>query len=107
VPPLLLLAVIPPQLTGRVMAVFSPLQQLAGIVSMALAGVLVSTLLRGMHVVIAGAVFGPVTTIFGLSGLLIVAAGVVVIASISRVSGAHASAGTACELPEMREVPAG
>jgi hypothetical protein len=74
---------------------------------MALAGVLVSTLLRGMHVVIAGAVFGPVTTIFGLSGLLIVAAGVVVIAPISRVSGAHASTGTACELPEMREVPAG
>jgi hypothetical protein len=57
-----------------------------------------------MHVVIAGAVFGPVTTIFGLSGLLIVAAGVVVIAPISRVSGAQASAGTACELPEMQKV---
>jgi len=61
------------------MAVFNPLQQLAGITSMAVAGLLASTVLRGMHVVIAGTAFGPVDTIFGFSALLIVTAGLAVI----------------------------
>jgi hypothetical protein len=57
----------------------SPLQQLANILSMAAAGFLASTVLRGMHVVIGGVTFGPVDTIIGVSGLLIVAAGLAVI----------------------------
>lgn len=77
--PPMFLAHIPQDLIGRVMAVFSPLQQLANILSMAAAGFLASTVLRGMHVVIGGVTFGPVDTIIGVSGLLIVAAGLAVI----------------------------
>lgn len=77
--PPLFLASIPQHLIGRVMAVFNPLQQLAGITSMAVAGLLASTVLRGMHVVIAGTAFGPVDTIFGFSAILIVTAGLAVI----------------------------
>jgi hypothetical protein len=38
----------------RAQAVFSPLRQLANIPSMAAAGILASTVLRGMHVVVGG-----------------------------------------------------
>ena len=57
-------------------AVFNPVQQIASIASMAAAGFLASTVLRGMHVVIAGASFGPIAkdTIIGVSGLIILAA---------------------------------
>jgi MFS family permease len=64
VPPLLL-AAIPPPLIGRVMAVFNPVQQLANVVSMAAAGVLAGVL--------------PVRTIFGVSALLVIAAGLALI----------------------------
>jgi MFS family permease len=78
VPPLFL-AVIPQQLIGRVMAIFNPLQQLAGLTSMALAGFLASTALRSLHADIAGVTFGPMDTIFGFSALLITVAGFAVI----------------------------
>jgi MFS family permease len=64
VPPLLL-AAIPAPLIGRVMAVFNPVQQLANVVSMAAAGVLAGVL--------------PVRTIFGVSALLVIAAGLALI----------------------------
>ena len=80
--PPLFLANIPQHLIGRVMAVFNPLQQFANIASMAAAGLLASTLLRGMHVVLAGVTFGPIDTIFGLSGLLIIVAGIAVISPL-------------------------
>lgn len=62
----LFLAVIPRDLIGRVMAIFNPLQQVADIASMALAGLLASGLLH-------------VGTIFLVGALLIVAAGCAVI----------------------------
>jgi MFS family permease len=80
--PPMFLAHIPQDLIGRVMAVFSPLQQLANILSMAAAGFLASTVLRGMHVVVGGIAFGPVDAIIGFSGLLIVTAGLSVIAPL-------------------------
>jgi MFS family permease len=62
--PPLLLAAIPQHLTGRVMSVFNPLQQVANIISMAVAGFLAGTVLRGMHLVVAGVAFGPINTIW-------------------------------------------
>jgi MFS family permease len=50
----ILLSVAPARMLGRVSAVLSPLQQLASIVSMALAGALASTVLRGFHADVAG-----------------------------------------------------
>jgi MFS family permease len=75
----IILATTPPHLIGRVSAVLSPLQQLASIVSMVLAGVLASTLLRGFHAVVAGVHLGPYDTVFAVAGLLFVIAGVAAI----------------------------
>lgn len=82
--PPLLLASIPQHLIGRVMSVFTPLQQLAGIASTAVAGWLAGTALRGMHAVVAGVTFGPIDTIFGVSALLIMTAGVALIRPLGR-----------------------
>ena len=64
VPPLLL-ASIPQRLIGRVMSVFNPVQQVANIASIAAAGALAATL--------------PVRTIFAVSALLIIVAGLALI----------------------------
>ena len=63
--PPLLLASIPQRLIGRVMSVFNPIQQVANIASMATAGALAATV--------------PVRTIFAVSALLIIAAGLALI----------------------------
>ena len=81
--PPLFLAIIPQHLIGRVMAVFNPLQQIANIVSMGRPGFLASTLLRGMHVMIAGMTFGPIDAILGVSALLIIAGGIAVTALLN------------------------
>jgi hypothetical protein len=73
----LLLAAIPQQLIGRVMSVFSPLQQTASIVSMAAAGFLAGTLLRHVQVQVAGVTFRPIDTVFAVCALLIITAGLV------------------------------
>ena len=66
--PPLLLASIPQRLIGRVMSVFNPIQQIANIASMAAAGALAAAV--------------PVRTIFAVSALLIIAAGLVLIAPL-------------------------
>jgi MFS family permease len=63
--PPLLLASIPQRLIGRVMSVFNPIQQVANVASMATAGALAATV--------------PVRTIFAVSALLIIAAGLALI----------------------------
>jgi MFS family permease len=70
-----MLSVTPSRLLGRVAAVISPLQQLASVVSMALAGLLASTVLRGFHQVILGVRFGPYDTVLTVGGLLFLIAG--------------------------------
>ncbi len=80
--PPMFLATIPQQLIGRVMSVFNPLQQLANIVSMAAAGFLAGTLLRNIHIDLAGVTFGPINTIFAFSALLIITAGLVLIGQL-------------------------
>jgi MFS family permease len=99
--PALLLAQVPQEMIGRVMGVFSPLQQLAGIVSMALAGLLASTVLRGVHVVIAGVRFGAVDTVFGAGALLIVAAGLAVIAPLRAAAPPAAADGRRASAAEV------
>jgi MFS family permease len=81
--PPLLLALIPQQIMGRTMSVFNTLQQAANIISMAVAGFLAGTTLRGMHVAAGDLRFGPIDTIFGVSAVLIVAGGLAMIKPLS------------------------
>jgi MFS family permease len=81
--PPLFLAVIPQPLMGRVMSVFNPLQQAANITSIAAAGFLAGTVLRGMQVTVAGAKFGPVDMIFAVSAVLIIVGGLAMISPLS------------------------
>jgi MFS family permease len=87
----IMLAETPANMLGRVSAVLSPLMQLAEIVSMTLAGVLASTVLRGMHFAVAGVHFGPYDTVFAAGGLLFVIAGLSAISPMRR-AGRPASA---------------
>ncbi|HEY3957002.1 MAG TPA: MFS transporter [Streptosporangiaceae bacterium] len=83
----LVLAQVPQRLIGRVMSVFSPLQQTANIASMVAAGLLAGTVLRGMRVVVAGMTFQATDTIFGAGALLIVAAGCAVLRPLRNAPG--------------------
>lgn len=73
----LLLKAVPPEFLGRVMAVFSPASSLSQLLSMAVAGWLASSALRGLHGVVLGVHIGPLDTIFTAAGLLILASGLV------------------------------
>jgi hypothetical protein len=67
---------------GRVTAVINPLGRLAALISVAMAGALVSTVLRGFHASVLGISFGPVDTIFTGMGLLAVIGGIYVRVSL-------------------------
>jgi MFS family permease len=67
---------------GRVTAVINPLGRLAALISVALAGALVSTVLHGFHASVLGIAFGPVDTIFSSMGLLAVIGGIYVRVSL-------------------------
>ena len=84
--PPIFLAVIPPDMVGRVMSVFNPLQQVANIGSLAAAGFLAGTVLHGFHANVGGITFGPIDTIFAASALLIIAAGLIMIRPLSKVA---------------------
>ena len=102
----ILLRTTPLHLMGRVSAVFSPLQQIAALTSMTLAGVLSSTVLLRFRAVIAGVTFGPYDTIFGIAGLMFVIAGLAIIRPMralpAAAPGTVAASGTAApgEAPE-------
>jgi len=64
------------EFVGRVTAVINPLGRLAALVSVALAGSLVSTVLHGFHASILGISFGPVDSVFTGLGLLAVIGGI-------------------------------
>ena len=80
----IILEVTPSRLLGRVSAVLSPLQQLASIVSMVLAGLLASTVLRGFSTKFIGLSFGPYDTVFAAGGALLLLAGLATIAPLSK-----------------------
>jgi hypothetical protein len=67
--------VTPPQYLGRMIAVFNPVNELASMLSVVVAGWLASTVLRGFDGRIAGVHFGSIDTVFAVAGLLIVLAG--------------------------------
>jgi MFS family permease len=71
----ILLMVTPRTMVGRVTSTLQPLISLASIGSIALAAVLVSTVLNGLHQPVGPFTLGPVDTIFGAAALLCVAAG--------------------------------
>jgi MFS family permease len=70
----LLLGIVPQQYLGRVLGVFNPLSQLAGMVSVGVAGWLASTVLRDLHASVLGVRFGTIDTVFVASGVLILLA---------------------------------
>ena len=71
----LLLESTPPEYLGRVVAVFNPINELAAMVSAAVAGWLASSAMAGFGGHFAGMTFGPVDTIFAASGIMIIIAG--------------------------------
>lgn len=89
--PPIFLAVIPPNMTGRVMSVFNLLQQVANISSLAIAGFLAGTVLQRFHPKVFGITFGPIDTIFATSALLITIAGLAMIRPVSALAESNAS----------------
>jgi MFS family permease len=72
----LLLAAAPPDYLGRVMAVFYPVTKLASMLSAVLSGWLAGSVLRDVAGSVGGLRFGPIDTIFAVSGLIVVLSGV-------------------------------
>jgi MFS family permease len=63
------------EFVGRVTAVLNPVGRLAALISVILAGYLVSTVLRGFHATVFGITFGPVNAVFSGTGALAVLGG--------------------------------
>jgi MFS family permease len=63
------------EFVGRVTDVINPAGRLAALISVSVAGSLVSTVLRDFHAKVFGVTFGPVNTVFTGMGLLAVAGG--------------------------------
>lgn len=78
----IMLYVTPRELVGRVSAILNPTVSLASILSVVLAGVLVSTVLRGFHADLLGMRFAAVDTVFTGAGVLLVVAGLYARASL-------------------------
>ena len=72
----LLLAAAPREYLGRVMAVFTPVNQLASTLSVVISGWLTSTVLRGFRASFAGISLNSVSLIFIVAGGLIFVAGI-------------------------------
>ncbi|HZS93735.1 MAG TPA: MFS transporter [Chloroflexota bacterium] len=69
----IVMRITPPTLMGRVIGVLQPAISLSSILSIALAGILVSVL-NGFHADVAGISFGPIDTVFVASGVVVLAA---------------------------------
>lgn len=78
----LMLKIVPRALVGRVSAVVNPLQSLALLLSVFLAGLLESTVLTHFHLTILGIAFGPVDTIFAGVAVLVLLAGLYAFANL-------------------------
>ncbi|WP_051756119.1 MFS transporter [Kitasatospora purpeofusca] len=72
----LLLAATPHEFRGRVISVFYPVTRLAAMLTAVLSGWLAGSGLRDFSGSLAGLRFGPIDTIFAVSGLVVVLAGV-------------------------------
>jgi MFS family permease len=78
----MILKVTPRELIGRVISVLNPALQLAGILSIAIASYLASTLLRGLDATVAGVHFGRIDTIFAAGGVMIIVSAVYAYAAL-------------------------
>ena len=72
----LLLDAAPREYVGRVMAVFTPVNQFASMVSVVVSGWLTSTVLRSFRVSFAGVTLNSVSLIFVIAGALIFVSGI-------------------------------
>jgi MFS family permease len=72
----LLLHLTPREFVGRISSVMTPSVTLASMASAAIAGYLVGNVLRGLHVSLLNITFGPLDTVFMVSGILVIGAGV-------------------------------
>ncbi|MFF4582437.1 MFS transporter [Streptomyces sp. NPDC001389] len=90
----LLLAAAPPDYRGRVMAVFYPVTKLASMLSAALSGWLAGSLLRDAGGSFGGFRFGPVDTVFAVSGLVVLLAGFFAMAALPGTEGARKADGS-------------
>ncbi len=89
------LHVTPREFIGRVSSIHSPALNASYILSLALVGYLDSTLLRGFHATILGISFGPINTIFTVTGILAILGG------LSSMIGLHGvKIGKEAEQPE-------
>lgn len=89
--PLLLYAA-PREYTGRVVAVFYPATRLAAMLAAVVAGWLASSGLRNFSGSMAGLRYGPLDTIFAVSGVLVMIAGVYARIALPRSETASAPA---------------
>lgn len=81
----LVLQVVPRELVGRVAAVVNPLQSLALMLSIFVAGYLESTILAHFHLAVLGVVLGPIDTIYtAVSGIVLIA-GIYAMISLAKV----------------------
>jgi MFS family permease len=95
----LTLSVTPQEMIGRVMAVVSPVQQVAAILSMAVSGFLASSVLRSFHQVIAGVTFGTYDTIFLVVGVVFIVGGLTLIRPLRESRPAQPDALAGAEQP--------
>ncbi len=88
----LVLHVTPREFVGRVIAVINPTQALAGIISVAVAGTLASTILSGFQGTLLGISFGPIDTIFTGTSILIILGSLYAMISLRGVTLGKAAA---------------
>ncbi len=84
----LLLQVTPRAFVGRVSAVLMTVISVAALLSIAMSGLLDSTILHGFHARLLGVNVGPIDTIFSAAGLLGIAGGLYAFLNLRHVSGA-------------------
>ena len=72
----LMLSVTPRKFMGRVQSVMNPTVMAASLLSTTLAGILASTVLQNLHIVVLEMKFGTLDTIFSATGVIVMCAGV-------------------------------
>jgi MFS family permease len=84
----LVLDATPSRLIGRVISVLNPIQQVASLAGVAVAGWLASTVLLGFHADVAGVHLGRLDSILAASGVLILIGGLYAIVALRGVDRA-------------------
>ena len=82
----LVLDVTPRELVGRVAALLNPALTLVTMLSVAAAGYLYSTVLQSFHATLVGITFGPIDTIFTVTGILVFVGGLYAMVNLRGVT---------------------